>query len=125
MKKLFITLVALLLCVTAISFQSCSDAKYTVWTETETYSEFQTYFNTTLEDNHYIKNEISSQQWEQLAPGLTNEGKHRWSEGEIKKWLIGCGFGEYEATKESSWLVMVDHGILATREGNLVHLILK
>ena len=72
-----------------------------------------------------LKIEITSEQWAQIAPGLTNEGKHRWSEAEIKKWLVGCGFGEYESTKESSWLVMTDHGLLATREGNMVHLIVK
>ncbi len=126
MKRLFSTLVALaLLGVTAISFQSCSDEKYTVWTETETYSQFMSEIGSTIDDGYYKKMEITNEQWKQIAPNLTSEGKHRWSEAEIKKWLIGNGFGEYESTKESSWLVMTDHGFLAMREGNLVHMILK
>ena len=125
MKKLFHLLSIVILLINAISFQSCSDAKYTVWTETETYSQFQSEFNTTLEDGYHKKVEITNAQWEQIGPQLTSEGRHRWSETEIKKWLIGYGFGEYEATKESSWLVMTDHGFLVTREGNFVHLILK
>lgn len=125
MKRLLTSLVAFILCVTAISIQSCSDGKYTVWTETMTYADFQNSAQTTLEDGYHVKVEITNEQWKQLVPGLTNEGKHRWSEAEIKKWLIGYGFGEYEATKESSWLVMTDHGFLVTRESNLVHIILK
>ena len=125
MKRLFTFFATLILCATAISFQSCNDGKYTVWTETDTYAQFQTTFNATLEDGHYVKTEISNALWEQVAPSLTNEGKHRWSESEIRKWMIGCGFGDHESTKESSWLVMTNHGLLAARDGNLVYLILK
>lgn len=125
MKKLFHLLAVVVLLITALSFQSCGEEKYTVWTETETYSQFQTYFQTTLSDGYYIRVEITNDQWKQIGPNLTSEGKHRWSEAEIKKWLVGNGFGQMEATKESSWLAMVDHGFLATRDGNLVYMILK
>lgn len=127
MKRLFTTFFAFVaLCLVACFQSSCEkEAKYTVWTENETYAEFQKNFNATLEDGYYKKIEITSEQWAKASSSLTNEGKHRWSEAEIKKWLIGCGFGEYESTKESSWLVMTDHGLLATRESNVVHLILK
>lgn len=126
MKRLFTTLFVLIALCLAACFQSCEkETKYTVWTENETYTEFQKNFNATLEDGYYKKIEITSEQWAKASSSLTNEGKHRWSEAEIKKWLIGCGFGEYESTKESSWLVMTDHGLLATRESNVVHLILK
>lgn len=126
MKKLFHLLKVVVLLLTVISFQSCDKGeKYTVWTDTETYSEFQSAFQTTLSDGYYKRLEISNEQWKQIAPNLTSEGKHRWSEEEIKKWLIGCGFGQTEATKESSWLAMVDHGFIAMRDGNLVYMILK
>lgn len=121
-KKFFILLTAVLM---TVCFQSCSDDKYTVWTETETYSDFQNHFNTTLEDGYYKRLEITNAQWEQIGPNLTSEGRHRWSEEEIKKWLIGNGFGNDEARKESSWLAMVNHGFLVTRDGNLVYMILK
>lgn len=122
MKKLFILLAVVSM---TICFQSCSDEKYTVWTETGSYSEFQNYFNTTLEDGYYKRLEITNAQWEQIGPNLTSEGRHRWSEEEIKKWLIGNGFGNDEARKESSWLVMTNHAFLVTRDGNLVYMILK
>ncbi len=121
-KKFFILLTAVLM---TVCFQSCSDDKYTVWTETETYSDFQNHFNTTLEDGYYKRMEITNTQWELISPNLTSEGKHRWSEEEIKKWLIGNGFGNDEARKESSWLVMTNHAFLVTRDGNLVYMILK
>lgn len=125
MKKLFHLLSIVILLITAISFQSCDDNKYTVWTDTETYEQFQSEFQTTLDDGYYKRVEIPNDVWENISKGLTSEGKHRWSEEEIKKWLIGNGFGQTEATKESSWLVMVDHGFLVTRDQNLVYMILK
>lgn len=127
MKKLFNTLVAFaILCVMASAFQACSDEKYTVWTETGVYSQFASESGITIEDGHYIRADITEENWQQImVPTLTNEGKHRWSEAEIKKWLIGCGFGDYEATKESSWLVMTNHGMLIARENNVLHTIVK
>lgn len=122
-KRLLILMVA---AVMAVCFQSCEGGgKYTVWTDTATYSEFQSSFQTTLEVGYYKRLEITSTQWAEISKGLTSEGRHNWSEAEIKKWLIGNGFGEYEATKESSWLVMVNHGLLVTRDQNFVYLILK
>lgn len=127
MKRVFTTLVTLLVICLAACFQSCEkEAKYTVWTEVELYSQFESETGITIKEGCYIKMEITNEQWEQqMVPLLTNEGKHYWSEAEIKKWLVGCGFGEHESTKESSWLVMADHGILAAREGNRVNMIVK
>ena len=127
MKKLLNTLVAFaILCVMAIAFQACSNEKYTVWTETESYSQFVSESGTTIEDGHYVRADITEENWQQImVPALTNEGKHRWSEAEIKKWLIGCGFGEFEATQQSSWLVMTNHGVLFARDNNVVHMIVK
>lgn len=98
MKRLFFTLVTLVLCVTTNSFQSCSDAKYTVWTDTASYSTFQSGTQISISDGYYIRAELSESDWEAWTQGVT-EGKHRWSEEEIKKWLIGCGFGETKPRK--------------------------
>lgn len=122
MKKI---LVIISVFVTVFIFQSCSEEKYTVWTDTGTYEQFEQSFKTTLYDGFYTKVEFNNEQWEQIAPNLKSEEEHRWSESEIKKWLIGYGFDESKATKESSWLVMTKHGFLVTREGNFVHLIVK
>ena len=85
MKKSFFRFLALIIvCFAALSFQSCSDDKYTVWTDTETYSQFVNETGTTLNDGNYIKVEIANANWEEMAKSLTNEGKHRWDEATIK-----------------------------------------
>ena len=125
MKRLFTWLISFaIFLVTAISFQSCSDSKYTVWTDTVSYSYFYNGTNVSISDGYYIRTEITESDWKTWTQNIT-EGKHKWSEAEIKKWLIGCGFGETEATKESSWLVMANHGFIVMRDGNLVYMILK
>lgn len=125
MKKLFHLLAVVVLLITAISFQSCSDEKYTVWTDTETYSQFVSETGTTLGDGNYIKIEIAQVNWEEMVKSLTSEGRHKWDEATIKKWFISYGFGETEATRESSWLTIVDHGFVVVRNGNIVNMILK
>lgn len=125
MKKLFHLLAVVVLLITAISFQSCSDEKYTVWTDTETYSQFVSETGATLGDGNYIKVEIAQANWEEMVKSLTSEGQHKWDEATIKKWFISYGFGETEAARESSWLTIVDHGFVVVRNGNIVNMILK
>lgn len=126
MKRLFFYFAtSLIFILTIISFQSCSEEKYIVWTETETYTEFQSIFNTSLNDGYYVRVEITNEQWKEIGKNLTSEGRHKWDEATIKKWLISNGFGETEATKESSWLTLINHGFIVARDGNLVYLILK
>ena len=124
MKKLFHILTVVVLLITAILFQSCSDEKYTVWTDTGSYTDFYNGTQVSISDGYYIRAELTENDWKNWIKNVTT-GKHRWSEAEIKKWLIGNGFGETEATKESSWLVMTNHGFIVMRDGNLVYLILK
>ena len=69
--------------------------------------------------------EITDVQWKEISKGLTSEGRHKWDEDTIKQWLIGNGFGDSEATKESSWLVLTNHGFIAVRTNNMVYFILK
>ena len=125
MKKLFHLLTVVVLLIAAISFQSCSDEKYTVWTDTETYSQFVSETGATLGDGNYIKVEIAQANWEEMVKNLTSEGRHKWDETTIKKWFISYGFGETEATRESSWLTIVGHGFVVVRNGNIVNIILK
>ena len=124
-KKLFPIIAAAFLVITAALFQSCTEEKYTVWTDYCTYSEFQSEFNATLNDGYYVRLEITDSQWEEISKGLSSEGRHKWDEETIKKWLIGNRFGDSEATKESSWLVLTNHGFIASRTNNMVYFILK
>lgn len=125
-KSAFVILFFLIL----LAFNSCqnnsnSEDTYTVWTDLGTYSEFQSNFGTTLNDGMYVRIELTSSQWNQVSPTLTNEGRHTWTKSQIKDWLLGRGFGNSESTKESAWMTTIDHGLIASRTGNTVYLILK
>jgi len=113
----------------SITFIGCSepdsDPTYTVWTDTISYSEFTSAFQTTLDDGYYGRLEFTDSDWAQISPSLTNEGKNNWTESQINKWFIGRGFGEKEANRETSWLMTINHGFLASRSGSLVYILLK
>ncbi|MBQ9280597.1 MAG: hypothetical protein IJ207_00145 [Treponema sp.] len=114
----------------SLNFTSCrsevdSEETYIVWTDVSTYSEFTSSFNTTLNDGYYIRLEFTSNQWSQILPTLTSEGRHNWEKSKIKEWFIGRGFGESEATKEVSWFMTISHGFIASRTGSTVYYILK
>lgn len=129
MKRLFSLVSIVVLCIVATSFQSCKEdgngGKYTIWTDVMAYTDFENSFKTTLTDGYYKRVEISDEDWKKIGPNLTSEGRHSWDEATIKKWFISNGFGEYEATKESSWFVVINHGFIASRVDNLVYLIVK
>ena len=126
MKKIHFKFATLILYIVAIlTMQSCSEEKYTVWTDTAYYSDFVSQTNTTITDGYYIKIEIAKETWEEMAKSLTSEGRHKWDEATIKKWFISYGFGESEARKESSWLTIIDHGMVIKRTDNMVNLIVK
>lgn len=125
MKRLIFLFTSVILLVTTTFFQSCSDEKYTVWTGTENYSEFHTLTQVTINDGYYIRLELTESQWDEISKQLSKKERNRWDEKTIKKWFISNGFGESEATKESSWLALINHGFVVTRDGNLVYMILK
>lgn len=125
MKRVIHTLCILTIVLLTTFLQSCSEEKYTVWTTTMEYYEFIEATNITIDDGYYIRYELSSSEWETIAKSLTKEGKHRWDEATIKKWLISYGFGETESVKESSWFAVIEHGFLVMRNGSQVSFILK
>lgn len=128
-KLSFIMVLALLF--TSLSLIGCQnntdddEDTYTVWTDVGTYSEFQSTFNTTLDDGMYVRLEFSASQWSQISGSLTSEGKHSWTKSQIKDWLVGRGFGDSESTKESAWMTTIDHGFIASRTSSTVYYILK
>jgi hypothetical protein len=120
-----IILVMLIFEITLTSCSMDSEPTYTVWTDTVTYSEFTSAFKTTLNNGYYVRLELTGELWNQIAPSLTNEGKYNWTESQIKNWFVGRGFGNTEANRETAWLMSINHGFLASREGSLVYMILK
>ena len=125
MKRLFYLFTSVTLFVTAMFFQSCSNEKYTVWTGSENYSEFYNLTQLTINDGYYIRLELTESQWDGISKKLSKKERNRWDEETIKKWFIANGFGQSEATKESSWLALINHGFIVARDGNMVYLILK
>jgi hypothetical protein len=97
---------------------------YTVWTDLTSYSEFSSVFGT-LGDGYYFRYEFTSAEWNTMSKSLTNEGKHNWTESDIKNWFIGRGFGNSEANREVAWLKTINHGFIASRSGSIVYMILK
>ncbi|MBP3709513.1 MAG: hypothetical protein J6I73_03790 [Treponema sp.] len=128
MKKKILRLVLIVSVI--LAFSSCqnnvgSEEVYTVWTDLETYSEFQSTFGRSLDDGMYIRLEFTSSQWNQISSSLTSEGRHSWTKSQIKDWFLGRGFGDYESTKESAWMTTIEHGFIASRTRNIVYFILK
>jgi hypothetical protein len=128
-KKALLAILVMTL-VIGIMFTSCKtepgDPTYTVWTDTVTYSEFAAEFpSITLNDGYYARWEFTSAQWSQIAPTLTSEGKHNWTESEINNYFIGRGFGNPEANQQTAWLMTIAHGFIASRTGSTVYMLLK
>jgi hypothetical protein len=126
-KKLWIGTIVMIL-VFGIMLAGCEtepdEPTYTIWTDTVSNSEYSSVFGS-LSDGKYIRYEFTTSEWNSIKQSLTNEGKYNWTESEIKKWFIGRGFGNSEANKETSWLMTINHGFIASRDGSLVDMILK
>lgn len=101
-----------------------NEETYTVWTDISTASEFQQTFHTAK----YITVEFSNSQFSQIMQVVGNEAaefKHNWTEEELKKYFVGRGFDSEIASKTVAWLVTVNHGLVASRNGNIVYYILR
>jgi len=98
---------------------------YTVWTDSDTYAQFQTDFGTTLDDGYYRHSELTNTQFNQILPGLTNEYKHVWTKSQLNDWFVGRGFGNTEAKQETAWLITINHGFIASRSGSIVYMLVK
>lgn len=126
-KIMLLTIAAFLLTVIGCSNPSNipTEETYIVWTDTSTYSEFQTFSGITLNDGYYLWLEINKSQWNEICSLVENEYRHYWTKAQIKDYLIGRGFDNSEATKRSAWFTTIDHGFIVTRERNVVYYILK
>lgn len=124
-KHYFIIVFSALFFICLSGCQTNVEETYTVWTDVGTYSEFYSLTNTTLNDGMYIRLEIPSSSWNQMSASLTDEGKHEWTKDKLKDWFIGRGFGETESNQEISWLSTIDHGLIASRTGSTVYMLLK
>ena len=107
------------------SCQIDTDPTYAVWTSTATYSEFEEVFGT-LEHGYFLKFEKSDKDWdEDFAPVLELASSQKLTETEIKNWFISRGFGPIESSRETTWIISVNHGFIANRNGTSVYMIIK
>ena len=104
-----------------------TEETYTIWTGSAPYSVVQAE-GLTLDDGYYWRCEVTKSQWNELYSSFlveNDEDRHYWTKVQIKDYLIGRGFGNSEATKESAWLTTINHGFIIDREGSMVHMIIK
>jgi hypothetical protein len=120
----FVVIIAFLGIISAGCNMEPGEPTYTVWTDTVSYSEFSSAFGT-LGDGYYIRYELTPSEWNSISASLTNDGKHNWTEDNIKDWFIGRGFGNLEANREVAWLKTMDHGFIASRSSSTVYMLLK
>lgn len=128
MAQVSAILVAIILGLVGCSHDSGdSEPRYTVWTDVGTYSDFQSSFQKTLNDGMFLYAEFTNQQFAQIAPTLSgaSDHKHSWTKAQLRDWCVGRGFDNSTANEYSAWLASINHGMIVSRRGNLVDLILK
>ena len=98
----------------------------TVWTDTTSYAEYSARFPTlTLSSGTYGHLEITNSDWDSIKRFLSNEDKYDWTENQIYNWFIDIGLSDTYADQEKAWLMNINHGFIAIRDDNMVHMILK
>ena len=134
MKKKSSPFIFIGLATVMLAFLGCShdagdsEPRYTVWTDAVTYTEFQQSFGRELSEGMFIYGQFSNEEFAQISQSLTTSGddyKHSWTKSQIKDWFVGRGFDDVNANEWSAWLVSVDHGMIASRRGDIVDLIVK
>ena len=124
-KKIWLGMLAMAL-VFGMLLISCSmepdDPTYAVWTDSVSYSQFQSTFGT-LNDGYYRKIELTNAEFKSMS--LPNEYKHNWTEDQIYNWFIGRDFISSEANQMKSWVITTSHCFIASRSGGTVYILIK
>jgi len=133
MKKLrFLLALPALALVSALTVGSAlvgckadSEPTYTVWATTLSNAEFTAAFGLALQDNVYVRQELTSAEWDLYKNYVQDVWKHEWTENEIYVWFLERTFGETSSRQLTTWLISVNHGSIALRRGSLVYAIAK
>lgn len=109
------------------SHDADTEPRYTVWTDVGTYTDFQSSFKTELNDGMFLYAEFTNEEFSQISSALVGQDdyKHSWTKSQLKDWLVGRGFDDENANEWSAWLISVNHGMIASRRGQFVYLIIK
>jgi len=102
------------------------DPTYTVWTETFNFSLSTDSWFADLQDGYHKYTELSKTDfdWEK-ANNFQNSHQNVWTEDQICSYLVGLGFSNAIAKEKAAWLASVNHGMLGSRTGSLLYIILK
>lgn len=99
--------------------------KYTVWNNTFRFSTSDNTFGT-LQDGYYLRFELSDSEFEwEKSNNFKNSPQNIWTKDQINSYLIGLGFDNTKAEKESAWLASIKHGCIGSRNGAYLYVILK
>lgn len=122
-----IGLASLMLVFLGCSHDADTEPQYIVWTDVGTYTEFQASFKMNLNDGTFIYAEFTNEQFSQISSSLVglDDYKRSWTKSQLKDWFVGRGFDDANANEWSAWLISINHGMIASRRGNLVDLIIK
>ena len=125
MKKQAILLLILIVSI-PLFLNGCKqhDDTYTVWTTTDSYTDFKNVFGD-LDDDYFTKITFSDEGWNLLSSSLNNTNKYQWDEEMIKTYFIGRAFIDSQAKELTSWLITTKHGMVSLRKGNKVYSIIK
>ena len=131
MKKLNSVLAMLAVAlVFGLAFVGCkadSEPTYTVWAASMSYSDWSATYagGATLNDNTYTRAAITNSEWDMYKTSLPDSWKHDWTEDQIYIWFLESTFTGTAPRDLTTWLITVDHGVLALRRGSLVYGIAK
>ena len=130
-KKILKNLLLVSGCFLCFLLNSCNfntenkEKTYTVWTQTWNNSNFESRFNTSIDDGYYRHYELSESEYDYYLFFTKDEDKHKYTKSELYDWFIGRRFDDFEANYVTNWITTVEHAILYTRTGNTVYVILK
>ena len=119
-------LIALVFSIFFIGCDMEPDTKtYTVYINIFTFSSSHSTFGS-LQDGYFLREQLSQIDfnWEK-SNNFKNSSPNIWTEDQIYSFLIGWGFSNNQARNESSWLASVNHGLIASRVGEYLYIILK
>lgn len=108
--------------------QKPEEKKYTIWRDETTYAQYQKVFvgeGYALKDGYTHWFEFDVATWKALSNRLGDNGKYIWTESQVKDWIKNNGLKDETVAKISEWLAKVEHGLIASRTGNNVNLLIK
>lgn len=124
-KKLTVIFASLALCFVSAGCSMDWDSYWTVYTDIWDYYDFSYYFRSEISDDCYKHLELTDDEWDDFRDVFEDGTRHFYNKEQINDWFIARGFDVEQASIETSWFSIVDHGFVAIRDGDCVYTISK